>query len=640
MIPTPANFRHAFALAALVAVPAWAPMRLTQLVAQNGAQGHWQGQVRTGAGEMAFTADLSVSNGQWTGTIDVPALGFSASPFALVRVTGDSVHIELSLDDATVRFDGSVSGETMGGTVLTAQASYAFAARRVPRPDLTYSQQDVTIPSGDARLAATLYLPRSGAPAACVVFAAGLTPRSASERFLAVQLVEHGIAVLTYDRRGLGQSSGNARSSFSQLADDIVSVVRYARSRPEMDTARIGLRGQSQGAWLVELAATRVPVSFVIATGAGGVQPWQSELYAIPARMNHDGFPAADTAAAREYMQLMFDVARSGEGWERLESLIGRLRAGNARWLGVYGYVPRSFADLQETWRNDFSFDPAPVLRRLTAPLLVLEGELDVYSPPQANADAVRQAVSAGLDVTVAIVPRASHDFRETRSGIPLVSQPYLDLLLRWTIQHTGGATAGNATAPTTKCRAEARVLRCATIPLSVTVSAALRYVGSLVIPVGSTAVAERYVYAAADATGRVESMFVLQLEERLSADNGQYNIRMTTPVTLDGRQYQRDLGVYDFAASSAARPGAEADQTQRYLEARSLNVDGQFLVARYARVADAHSRSEVILFYWERPEELGVSSSDLQDATRRSAALQRITERSLAAIALAAEPR
>ena len=640
MTPMPAILRYASTLAALVAVSGWPAISITQQVAQTDVQGHWQGHVRTDAGALAFAVEVAVAKGQWTGTIDVPALGYAASPLTRVRVGGDSIHFDLSLDGAVVELDGVVAGDTMAGIARRGQATYAFSARRTPRPALTYAQQNVTIPSGDARLAATLYLPRSGTPSACVVFAAGLAARSASIRFLAEQFVTHGIAVLTYDRRGLGQSSGNARSSFSELADDIVSVVRYARERPEIDPARIGLRGQSQGAWLVELAATRVPVSFVIATGAGGVPPWQSELYAIPARMHHDGFPDADTTAARDYMQLMFDVARSGAGWERLEARIARLRAGNVRWLGEYGYVPRSFAALQETWRNDFSFDPAPILARFTVPLLVLEGELDVYSPPHANAAAVRRAVPTGLDVTVAIVPRASHDFLETQAGIPLVSRAYLEQLLRWTVQHTGGAPVPAAIATTTKCRVDGGALYCPMISLSVTVSPALRYVGALTIPIGTAAVAERYVYAAADGTGRVKSMFVLQFEERLPGDEGQYNIRITTPVTLGGRQYQRDLGAYDFAASVAARPGAEADQTRRYLESRSLSVDGQFLLARYARVADDRGRSEVILFYWERAEDLGVSLSDLQDAARRSAALQRIAERALAAIVLAAGPR
>src|SRR5439155_20774089 len=105
------------------------------------------------------------------------------------------------------------------------------------------------------------------------------------------------------------------------------------------------------------------------------------------------------------------------------------------------------------------------------------------------------------------------------------------------------------------------------------------------------------YGLAEAGPKGGVKNTFVLPPGERLPADSGQYNIRMTTPATLDGRQYQRDLGMYDFAGSSAARPGAEADQTRRYLEARSLNVDGQFLVPRYSRVADERSRSELILF-------------------------------------------
>src|SRR5207248_10691353 len=117
--------------------------------------------------------------------------------------------------------------------------------------------------------------------------------------FLADQFANRGVAVLMYDRRA-------GRASFSTLADDAAAAVRFLRSRSEVDATRTGIRGQSQGAWIATLAAARVPVSFVIATGGGGVQPWQSEMYAIPARMRADGFSDNEVAEARRYMEKLF----------------------------------------------------------------------------------------------------------------------------------------------------------------------------------------------------------------------------------------------------------------------------------------------------------------------------------------------
>lgn len=77
--------------------------------------------------------------------------------------------------------------------------------------------------------------------------------------------LKHGIAVLLYDKRGVGSSTGDWHtSSYTDLADDLLAGVRLLKSRRDINSRQIGVRGFSQGGWIASLAASRSrDVSFI-----------------------------------------------------------------------------------------------------------------------------------------------------------------------------------------------------------------------------------------------------------------------------------------------------------------------------------------------------------------------------------------
>jgi pimeloyl-ACP methyl ester carboxylesterase len=75
----------------------------------------------------------------------------------------------------------------------------------------------------------------------------------------------HGIAVLADDKRGVGESGGTypgeaaSDAAIDQLARDAQTEVRFVSTLPQIDSARIGLFGDSQAGWIAPLAAAREP---------------------------------------------------------------------------------------------------------------------------------------------------------------------------------------------------------------------------------------------------------------------------------------------------------------------------------------------------------------------------------------------
>src|ERR1700674_252315 len=136
----------------------------------------------------------------------------------------------------------------------------------------------VSFQDGRVTLVGTLYLPAgAGRHPAVVSFHAanGGTREFHAYRHLATALPSAGFAVLLFDRRGSGGSSGDFNAAtFEDLAADGIAGVLFLKSRPEIDPARVGVWGVSQGGWLGPLAATMSPdVAFVVSVSGPGVSP-------------------------------------------------------------------------------------------------------------------------------------------------------------------------------------------------------------------------------------------------------------------------------------------------------------------------------------------------------------------------------
>lgn len=68
----------------------------------------------------------------------------------------------------------------------------------------------------------------------------------------------HGVAVLAFDKRGGGASSGDANTAtYEDLADDVLAGLTYLQSRSVIDADRIGFYGTSNGGYIAPLAAAR-----------------------------------------------------------------------------------------------------------------------------------------------------------------------------------------------------------------------------------------------------------------------------------------------------------------------------------------------------------------------------------------------
>src|SRR5262249_21988032 len=154
----------------------------------------------------------------------------------------------LAEDLRTIRFEVDESG-TVGAATIRQPGQ---EPRRAPRVRL-YEQEPVTFASGDVRLAGVLMLPPGPGPhpALVLVHGSGYGTRGQyapeADRF-----ARNGIAVLAFDKRGCGGSTGDWRQAdFDELAGDVLAAFRHLRGDRRIRANKIGLWGISQAGWVI-----------------------------------------------------------------------------------------------------------------------------------------------------------------------------------------------------------------------------------------------------------------------------------------------------------------------------------------------------------------------------------------------------
>jgi hypothetical protein len=231
------------------------------------------------------------------------------------------------------------------------------------------------------------------------------TSESPMLRHLHELLPPHGIGVVTFDRRGEGESTGDAtRGRFDLQADDALAVLRA------VDAGLVGLFGYSQGGWIAPIAAGQSDdVAFLVLVASIGVTPSEQMMVAVERQLRLTGY-------GDDVVDRALDLRRRFEHWihavapEPDEQLAGDLLAAvDEPWAGQL-WLPPSLLDEEgvRLWIEEMDYDPRPTFEQVRVPTLSFYGELDSWAPVEASVRAWREARGDGVELVV--IPGAEHD--------------------------------------------------------------------------------------------------------------------------------------------------------------------------------------------------------------------------------------
>jgi len=315
-------------------------------------------------------------------------------------------------------------------------------AQRMP-----YRSEEVTFHNGAVTLRGTLMIPPGSGthPAIVLVHAAG--PQRRPLGLYPYALMHLGFAVLAFDKRGAGESTGDYRTaSYPDLAGDVVAGIDAIKENPAVDPHRIGIFASSNGGWVAPVVATQShDVAFIVCRVCSMLTVAQNQLYERETEERDAGVGAADVARAVALHDAYTSAVVSNTGWDALRARIAAAK--NADWFenaGVPDEVPPDPA-ARAAQAAQLAFDPAPYWKRVKVPVLFLFAENDGYVKTTASAPlAARYMHDAGnAGAKIVVLPHADHGFLESATGLPSETQRatrfaggFIEALSAWTSEH------------------------------------------------------------------------------------------------------------------------------------------------------------------------------------------------------------
>ena len=439
--------------------------------------GTWNGVLQVQGISLRLVLHVDSSEEGYSGTLDSPDQGAEGIPISAMDFQAPS--LSFAIEQLGISYLGEwKDGELIEGTFTQMGQSFPLALSREameapkrpqdPTPPFPYTAQEVTFTNtaDGVTLSGTLTLPKDTPNPPAVVLISGSGPQNRDEEvfghkpFLVLSdyLTRHGIAVLRYDDRGTGQSTGVHRTATSEdLARDVASAVEYLRGRKDIDTAKIGLVGHSEGGLLAPMvAAESQDIAYLVLLAGPGIPGYDILMLQTELIQKANGVPEAELDLAMKDLEGALAIIRDTEDVSLLgDKLTAYLTAAiEARPEQIPegmepGDVVRSQANALATpWMHYFiSYDPAPALRGVRCPVLALNGEMDLQVPPKVNLEGIEKALNEGGNTTVTakMLPGLNHLFQQTATGSPseygtleeTFSPLALDEITRWILRQT-----------------------------------------------------------------------------------------------------------------------------------------------------------------------------------------------------------
>jgi pimeloyl-ACP methyl ester carboxylesterase len=430
-------------LAALTATPSRAQ---TRSCPNSALIGKWQGTMSRQGADVAVEIDFECMDADLRASFTSLPQRAMEYPFDSAKQNENQVDLVLGGD---TYFSGMFDERELTGTFKDGDGSGTFHLERIADGQLPYSDTDVVFRNGDVTLSGSLYIPRGGGlhPAIVMLHGSGPETRWGANRFWADYFGRRGIAVLIYDKRGSGKSTGDWKTAdFNMLAGDALAAVGFLQHQAGIDPKKMGIHGHSQGASIAPLIASQSKsVAFVLADAANGVPMWQSEIFSQQAYVRDLGLKGDDLVNAERFVERAVQVERTGSGREALiREHAAALQSGQA-WAKETA-PPEEDSYFWKFFPRIANYNPADYWRRVTVPVLIVEAGKDERVPVDSSVAAIQQALkeARNSDYTIVVFPTAPHTFVErAKSGEPFrwpcITSGYADLLASWVLYRESG---------------------------------------------------------------------------------------------------------------------------------------------------------------------------------------------------------
>lgn len=380
--------------------------------------GTWKGDLTLPNIKLPLVFHVAEDNpGQYTTTLDSPkqnAYGLKANATVWTKP-----HLAIKMDILGLSYGGEVQKDSLIGIITQGGISHKFdlvravdATEKVKRPQtpkapFPYLSKEVTIQStAEVTLAGTLTYPEKNCKGA-VVLISGSGPQDRNSTVfehqpfyvLADYLSRNGYAVLRYDDRGFGQSTGNfAEATTFDFAVDADAALAYLRQQPEFKKVKIGVIGHSEGGLIAPMLKNQP--NFIISLAGSGIPGDQILLQQQEWAMRNQNNPDAIIRKVLGVSQDFFATVKAHTNY------IMAVQEFNEQYANdqdqVVRYQANGLAESLNPWLFEFiRIRPADYWQHVKCPVLLINGDKDTQVVADANLTAIENALKKGKNPAV-----------------------------------------------------------------------------------------------------------------------------------------------------------------------------------------------------------------------------------------------
>ncbi len=454
------------------------------LISQANAQtleGSWKGKLKVMGNELRIVFNVEESEGGYKSTLDSPDQGAYGIAVDSTTLSGDQVFFSIKRIGAS--YTGKlVNEDSIDGIFSQAGMQFELSLDKgdvvdevVKRPQdpvepYPYVSEEVTFDNTEdgVTLSGTLTYPSEGDVFPAVILISGSGPQDRNEELfnhrpflvLSDHLTKNGIAVLRYDERGVGKSTGDySKATSNDLARDVEAAIKFLLTRDEIDKDHIGLIGHSEGGIIAPMVAIKnINVNMIVLLAGTGLRGDKLLTLQRETLLEASGIGKERIEKINEFYKPVFQILQEIDDMEiasdSIRNYLKNELAQNpngqmiTRGLETDEYIKSVTDQLVNPWMISFiKYDPAPTLEKVNCPTLVLIGSKDLQVPANPNLSIIEEKLKKGgnNDVVTKELPGLNHLFQTSSTGLPneywqieeTLSPLVLDEITNWLKQKT-----------------------------------------------------------------------------------------------------------------------------------------------------------------------------------------------------------
>ena len=411
------------------------------LQSQAQIEGYWKGEIDLSVQKLETAFDIKAIENGYSATFDVPAQGAFDIPVDEVSFQNGQLQLKMNAMDAS--YSGTLKDSSIEGNFtqrgMTFPLNLAKAEKKEqkkarpqdPLPPFKYHIEEVTFVNekeGNS-LVGTLTIPEGKGPFPAMVLVSGSGQQDRDEELMnhrpfwviADYCALHGIAVLRYDDRGVGGSTGEVKNATSMdFSNDAEAAFDYLRNRKEINATKVGILGHSEGGIINFMVSARRPeVAFLVSLAGpsvNGIEVLKEQQKAI---LRASGMPEEAVQFNSNTNTQMFNIIEASSSREEADSLLRNLLKG---WGYNEELTEQTVSQMASPWMYYFlKYDPTDAIVKTNCPVLLLNGSKDLQVIASQNLPGYEKIIAehGKTNLTLHELPDLNHLFQHCETGSP-----------------------------------------------------------------------------------------------------------------------------------------------------------------------------------------------------------------------------